>query len=139
MIKFLLPVIAFVVAGCSSLQLAQTMLFLDDNGNVIKVDYLRSNKPYVTQVKSPFNGEMVDFSAKLLVVVTMPDGYDFEAWQTLNTLPSGTMYKSKDSRWLYHARGITSSVYEQTIDKSDYKLVYEGVMCSGGDMKKNRK
>jgi hypothetical protein len=139
MIKFLLPVISFVVAGCSSLQLAQTMLFLDDNGNVIKVDYLRSNKPYVTQVKSPFNGEMVDFSAKLLVVVTMPDGYDFEAWQTLNTLPSGTMYKSKDSRWLYHARGITSSVYEQTIDKSDYKLVYEGVMCSGGDMKKNRK
>jgi len=139
MMKFLLPLVASLLVGCSSFHLGQTMLFLDDNGNVIKVDYMRSDKPYVSQIKSPFNGETVDFSSKLLVEVTMPDGYSFEAWQTLNTLPSGTMYKSKDSRWLYHARGITSSVYEQTIDKSDYKLVYEGVMCSGGDMKKGRK
>ena len=128
-----------IVAGCNTITSVQTMHFVDDNGNIVKVDYKRSEKEHVGKCKSPMNGAEMDFRTKLLVDVTMPDGFEFSAWQTLNVLPSGTMYRSDDERWLFHARGITSSVYERTIDKTDYKLVYEGVMYSGLDTKKGSK
>ena len=122
-----------LAAGCNTTTLVQTMSFVDDNGNVIEVDYSRAEKEHIGKCKSPMTGEDMDFRTKLLVKVTMPDGSSFKAWQTMNVLPSGTMYRSDDERWLFHARGIVSSVYERTIDKTDYKLVYEGAMYSGGD------
>ena len=123
----------FLAAGCNTITQVQTMTFVDDNANVVVVDYGRAEKEHVGKCKSPTTGEDMDFRTKLLVKVVMPDGYSFKAWQTMNVLPSGTMYRSDDERWLFHARGITSSVYERTIDKTDYKLVYEGVMYRGGE------
>ena len=137
--KTLIAIFAAAVLGCTSLERSHTMLFVDDNGNVIKVDYERSVKEYVSKVTSPFSGKEIDFRTKLRVGVTMPDGYRFAAWETLNILGSGTLYKSPNERWLYHARGITSSIYEQTIDKSDYKLVYEGVTCSSNGVNEKDK
>lgn len=116
--------------GCNTLVPVQTMLFLDDNGNVIQVDYSRAMKDYVTTYKSPLNGAELTFGTKLHVCVHMPDGYRFKAWETKKIISNATMYMSTDERWLFHARGTTCSVYERTIDKRDYKLVYEGVMCS---------
>lgn len=120
----------FVFCGCNTLIPVQTMLFLDDNGNVIQVDYSRAKKDYVTSYNSPINGAELKFATKLHVCVHMPDGYRFNAWETKKIISNATMYMSSDERWLFHARGTTCSVYERTIDKTDYKLVYEGVMCS---------
>ena len=128
-----------LAAGCNTITQVQTMTFVDGNANVVVVDYGRAEKEHVGRCKSPVTGEEMDFRTKLLVKVTMPDGSSFRAWQTMNMLPSGTMYRSDDERWLFHARGITSSVYERTIDKTDYKLVYDGAMYSGGDAPRGKK
>lgn len=128
--KKLIPLLFLAFTGCTSLVPVQTMLFLDDNGNVIQVDYSRSVKPRQFSYISPINGANMKFSTKLHVCVHMPDGYRFKAWETKKFITTATMYMSGDERWLLHARGTTCSVYERTIDKSDYKLVYEGVMCS---------
>ena len=80
------------------------------------------------------NGKVMTMKSKLAVKVTLPDGTDFVAWECMNTLPSGTMYRSDNERWMYHANGISCRVFESAINpegKSDYLLVFEGIICEG--------
>ena len=52
----------------------------------------------------------------------------------MNTLPSGTMYRSSNEKWMYHANGITCEVFEKAVNpqgEDDYLLVFEGIICEG--------
>ena len=67
--------------------------------------------------------------SKLRVKVHLPDGDDFLAFQCMNLLRSGTMYRSDDEQWMFHANGFTTSVYRFDAAKNDYLLWFEGVIC----------
>ena len=128
------------LSGCASFEAQQTMLFVDDDGRALQAEYARSEKYHTGSFIAPLTGEEMEFRTKLRVRVTLPDGTRFRAWQTMNMLPQGTMYRSDDERWMYHALGVVATVYERTEDKKDYKVVYEGVMCNAGnDVKRGRK
>ena len=72
---------------------------------------------------------------KLAVRVTLPDGDDFLAWECMNTLSVGTMYRSDNERWMYHANGISCRVFHKAANpatgEEDYLVIFEGVICEG--------
>lgn len=124
---------AFALAGCSSFTPMQTSLFTDEDGNIISVEYGRSKNDHETKFTA-LNGTVMTMKSKLAVRVTLPDGDDFVAWECMNTLQTGTMYRSDNERWMYHANGISCRVFESAINpegKSDYLLVFEGIICEG--------
>ena len=124
---------ALVLAGCASFTPMQTSLFTDEDGNVISVDYGRAEKDHESKFTAP-NGKVMTMKSKLAVKVTLPDGTDFVAWECMNTLPSGTMYKSDNEKWMYHANGITCQVFTASVNpegKNDYLLIFEGIICEG--------
>ena len=124
---------ALVMAGCASFDPMQTSLFTDENGNVVSVDYGRSKKDHESKFTAP-SGKVMTMKSKLAVKVTLPDGTDFVAWECMNPLPSGTMYRTSNEKWMYHANGITCQVFSKALNpdgKEDYLLVFEGVICEG--------
>jgi len=124
---------ALVMVGCASFTPMQSSLFTDEDGNVISVDYGRSEKDHESKFTAP-NGKVMTMKSKLAVKVTLPDGTDFVAWECMNTLPSGTMYRTDNEKWMFHANGITCQVFAATVNpegQNDYLLVFEGIICQG--------
>ena len=101
---------AFALAGCSSFTPMQTSLFTDEDGNIISVEYGRAKNDHETKFTAP-NGSVMTMKSKFALFLTHPDGDDFDAWQCINTLQTGTMYRSDNERWMYHANGISCRVF----------------------------
>ena len=68
-------------------------------------------------------------------LTVVPNGDDFLAWECMNTLPVGTMYRTDDEKWMYHANGISCRVFKKAVNPStgqdDYLEIFEGVICEG--------
>ena len=118
----------FALCGCTSFNLSQTNRFINEDGEVISVDYGSGDSDYVTTFKSPMNGVEHDFKSKLRVRVTMPDGARFMAFQCFNELRSGTLYRSGNEKWSFHANGFTCTVYRLN-ERNQYEPVFNGVVC----------
>ena len=126
---------ALALAGCTSFSPQQTLLFTDENGNVISVDYGRSKKDHESKYTAP-NGQVLTMKSPLAVRVTLPDGTDFVAWKCMNPpqLLSGTTYRSDNEKWIYHAYGTACQVFREALNpegQKDYLIVFEGIVCEG--------
>ena len=115
--------------GCQSYDLVQRNIFADDDGNVVIVDYGRSEKPHVNTFISPVTGKEMEFKSKLVVEVQLPDGDDFTAWQCMNFKPYGTMYKTNNEKWMLLANGFSCIVYHRRSNEDGYDEVFRGVLC----------
>ena len=125
---------ALLLQGCQSYTIVQTNVFADDDGNVITVDYGRSESDHVNTFVAPTNGKEMEFKSKLMVRVTLPDGDRFKAWRCMNFANAGTMYKTDSDEWKLLANGFSSVVYHQ--DEKDERLyheVFRGVLCDIAD------
>ena len=120
-----------MASGCASFEKTISNAFIDDDGYVIYVDNGRRSRDHVFMVESPGNGKLVEYKSKLMVKVTLPDGTRFSAFQTLNPISVGTMYKSDDEKWIYLTNGLMCRVYSIMDDGSDYVRVYEGNLTKG--------
>lgn len=125
--------LAAFLSGCNTFTLTQTNAFVDDDGNVLTVRYGRLEKERSTTVINPMTGKNIDMKSRLAVSLTLPkpNGSEVMAYQCMNLLPSGTMYSSSDGKWLFHANGVASAVYLANKEKTDYILVFSGVMADG--------
>lgn len=121
------------LAGCNSFKVMQTNSFIDEDGNLITVKYGQLAKDHKTQFVSPVNGKTLDMSSKLAVDVTLPDGGTFMGYQCMNMLRTGTMYKSSNAKWLFHANGTSCSVYLINEQGDDYLLVFNGILSEGSE------
>ena len=132
----LLPLAAALFAlfaGCTSFSPQQLSMFTDSDGNIVAVEYGRSKSDHKSNFTAP-NGKVVEMKSKLGVRVTLPDGESFLAWECMNVLPSGTMYRSDNEKWMYHANGISCRVFEKAQNangEDDYLEVFEGIICEG--------
>ena len=121
---------ALVLAGCQGYTVVQRNVFADDDGNVVSVEYGRSEKDHVNTFRSPVNGEEMEFKSKLVVLAELPDGDSFKAWQCMSFLPYGTMYRTDNEKWMLHANGFSCTIYRQTEeDETKYQEVFRGVLC----------
>ena len=119
-----------LLQGCQSYTVVQRNVFVDDRGNAVAVEYGRSERDHVNTYKSPVNGEKLEFRSKLVVLAELPDGDGFKAWQCMNYLPYGTMYKSDNEEWMLHANGFSCTIYRQTEeDETKYLEIFRGVLC----------
>lgn len=116
-------------AGCTSFNLKQTVRFINEDGEIIVVDYGEGDSEYVTRFNAPRTGRPMEFKSKLRVFVTMPDGKDFYAFECVNELRTGAMYQSSDEKWYYHANGFVCTVYRRVGDTRDFAPVFTGVVC----------
>ncbi len=117
---------SFVLAGCTSFETTFTNSFIDDEGNVVKVVSGRLSSDHVFKVVSPGNGKLVDYRSREAVRLTLPDGQKFTAYQTLNTIPIGNMYKTDDDDIIYVTNGLMCRIYAMLEDGSDHLLIFEG-------------
>ncbi len=125
--------LAALLAGCVSFTPQQTSMFTDENGNIVSVEYGRSDKDHESKFTAP-NGRVMTMKSKLGVKVVLPDGDDFVGWECMNPLRTGTMYRSDNEKWMYHANGISCRVYKETLNprgERDYLVVFEGIICEG--------
>ena len=121
------------LAGCTSFKPLQSSLFTDENGNIVSVDYGRDAKDHESKFVAP-NGKVMTMKTKLKVRVTLTDGTEFLAWECMNPLPTGTMYRSNNEKWMYHANGISCRVFKEDVNpqgEKDYLVVFEGIICEG--------
>lgn len=120
----------FALTGCKSYELVQTNIFAADDGNVVRVDYGRSDSPHTNTFINPANGKEMEFSSTLVIEVVLPDGDEITAWQCMNFMPSGTMYKTDNEKWMVLVNGFTIMIYQQTEEnKTRYLEVYRGILC----------
>ncbi len=122
-----------LLAGCASFIPQQTSLFTDEDGNLVSVEYGRSEDDHESKFTAP-NGKVLTMKTKLGVRVTLPDGDGFVGWECMNPLMTGTMYRSNDEEWMYHANGISCQVFQKSVNpsgKQDYLVVFEGIICEG--------
>ena len=115
-------------AGCRGFDIAQTCIFADEDGNVVTVGYGSAEKPHTNTYVNPFTKQEMEFKSTLAVEVELPDGDSFVAWRCMNFERSGTMYRTDNGRWMFHANGFTSSIYERRPD-GGYNQVFNGVLC----------
>ena len=140
----LIPLAAalLLMQGCQSYEIVQRNIFADDDGNVVIVDYGRSESEHHNTFLSPVTGKEMDFHTKLVVKVQLPDGDDFKAWQCMSFLPpgTGTMYKTDNEEWKVLANGFSFSIYHRTGEPPprDYIEVYRGVVCDIPDREVER-
>lgn len=140
LVRFGLIGLACAFAGCQSYQIVQTNMFSDEDGNIVQIDYGKSDSEHVNTFVSPMTGKEMDFRSKLMVYVSLPDGDSFKAWQCMNFLASGTMYKTDNERWMVLVSGFSCSLYAQLQeDETKYKEVYRGVMCDVAEREKPKK
>ena len=122
--------LAMLMAGCQSYTIVQRNVFVDDRGNAVAVEYGRSESEHVNTFRSPVTGKEMEFRSKLVVLAELPDGDSFKAWQCMNFLPYGTMYKTDNERWMLLANGFSCTIYRQSeSDETQYREVYRGVLC----------
>ena len=123
-----------LLVGCTSFKPQQACMFTDHEGNIVSVEYGQSKKEHVSKFTAP-NGKVLDMKTKLGVRVTLPDGDEFLAWECMNTLSVGTMYRTDNEKWMYHANGISCRVFKKAVNPStgqdDYLEIFEGVICEG--------
>ena len=118
-------------AGCNTFTAVQKSSFIDEDGNRATVVYGQLEKDHKTQVKSPIDNRPIDMSSRLAVEVTLPTGKSIRAYQCMNLLPTGTMYKTDDGKWLFHANGTLCSIYIVNETGDDYILVFDGTLSGG--------
>ena len=128
---------AVLLQGCQSYEIVQRLVFADDDGNVVIVDYGRSESEHHNSFISPVTGKEMDFHSKLVVKVQLPDGDTIKAWQCMNFLPRGTMYMSDDEDWKFLQDSFSFSAYHRTGEPPprDYLEVFRGVVCDIPDKK----
>ena len=130
-----IAVAALAFAGCQSYEIVQRNVFSDEDGNLVAVDYGRSDKDHVNTFIAPTTGREMEFKSKLVVRAELPDGETFTAWQCMNFMPRGTMYKTDNGRWMLLANGFSCIVYRQVEDDpGNYREVYRGVLCETPDI-----
>ena len=129
-----------LLSGCQSYEIVQRNIFADDDGNVVVVDYGRSESDHCNTFVSPVTGKELEFRSKLVVKVQLPDGDDFKAWQCMTTLPRGTLYQSDNGEWKFLANGFSCMIYHRTGEPPprDYLEVYRGVICETPDREVER-
>jgi len=129
--RALLAVLAMgTLTGCQNYYIAQRNVFSDDYGNVVSVEYGHSDEDHVNTFISPATGKEMEFKSRLVVVAHLPDGDKFTAWQCMNFLPRGTMYKTDNEKWMLLASGFACTIYERVSkSSSDYREVYRGILC----------
>ena len=126
---------ALALAGCQSYEIVQRNVFSDEDGNLVAVDYGRSEKAHVNTFVAPMTGKEMEFKSKLVVRAELPDGETFTAWQCMNFMRRGTMYKTDNGRWMLLADGFSCVVFRQAEDDPDnYREVYRGVLCDTPDI-----
>lgn len=131
--KKVIPFLVLLLAGCSTFTPQQSFMFTDEDGQIIVSDYGNLKEKRASKFFAPNGKEMTMLSDKV-VRVTLPDGESFTAYECLNPLPIGTMYKSSNEKWMYHAAGISCQVYRKAVNprgEPDHELVYEGIICQG--------
>ena len=127
--------LALALAGCQSYEVVQRNVFSDEDGNLVSVDYGRSEKNHVNTFVAPLTGKEMEFKSKLVVRAELPDGTTFTAWQCMNFMRRGTMYKTDNDRWMLLADGFSCVVFRQLEDDPDnYREVYRGVLCDSPDI-----
>ncbi len=134
-ITLVFAVLAAVLAGCVSFTTNQSFLFTDEDGNLIRVDYGSSKRAHTSNFTAP-NGKVFASSTSTGVRVTLPDGERFVAWNCLNPLTQGAMYRSDDEEWMYLANGATCTVFQKAVNpegKDDYLIIFEGIVCKDTD------
>lgn len=133
----LLMAALLLMQGCQSYEIVQRLIFADDDGNVVVVDYGRSESEHNNTFISPVTGKEVDFRSKLIVKVQLPDGDTIKAWQCMNFLPRGTMYMTDNEEWKFLQDSFSFSIYHQTGEPPprDYLEVFRGVVCDIPDRK----
>lgn len=128
-----------MLTGCQSYEVVQRNVFSDEDGNLVAVDYGRSEKDHVNTFIVPMTGKEMEFKSKLVVKAELPDGETFTAWQCMNFLKRGTMYKTDNGRWMLLANGFSCIVYRQVEDDPDnYREVYRGVLCETPDIGRSK-
>ena len=129
-----------MMGGCQSYDILQANVFSDEDGNIISVEYGRAEKDHVNTFLAPTNGKEMEFKTRLLVRVHLPDGSDFTAWQCMNFMRSGTMYKTDDEKWMFLANGFTCIMYLKQPD-GRHAEVYRGILCESpkSDYKEDEK
>ena len=131
---------ALFAVGCQSYDVVQRNVFSDEDGNLVAVDYGRSGKDHVNTFVAPMTGKKMEFKSKLVVRVELPDGDTFTAWQCMNFLRRGTMYRTDNEKWMLLANGFSCVVYlREDGDSGDYREVYRGVLCDTPDIGKGKK
>jgi len=129
----ILPVITcLTMAGCQSYDIVQSNIFSNDDGDGVLVEYGRSDSDHVNTFLNPNNGQEMEFKSRLVVRVTLPDGDRITAWQCMNFLQSGTMYKTDNEKWLVLVNGFTCMIYVKDPSPHDpnrYREIYQGILC----------
>ena len=124
-----LALVLMLFSGCVSFIHTQTAVFANDDGEFLTVDYGTGKEDHVTTFISPGNGQEMEMKSKLRVRVMLPNGDSFMAFQCMNMLPSGTMYRTDNKKWMFLANGFTCQVFRELDDRSGYSLYYEGVLA----------
>ena len=122
-------------SGCYSYDIVQSNIFSDDDGNIVQIDYGRSERDHTNTFIAPTTGQEMEFKSKLLVKVHLPDGDSFKAWQCMNFQRSGTMYKTDDKEWMILVNGFTTFVYRLEEPTGRYLEVYRGILCQSPETK----
>ena len=123
-------VLVACAAGCQSYTIVQRNVFVDEDRNVVVVDYGRSDSDHVNTFVSPVTGQEMEFRSKLVVKALLPDGDTIKAWQCMNFLPRGTMYQTDNGKWKLLANGFSCIIYHRTDETPPrYLEVYRGVIC----------
>jgi len=152
---------ALLLQGCQSYTIVQRNMFTDDDGNVVVVEYGRSEKDHVNTFVAPGTGREVESKSKLMVRVRFDENVrdylevlgrgsvtnrieladqTFTAWQCMNFLPRGTMYRTDNDKWMLLANGLSCTIFRQTKeDKKNYLEVFRGVLCKIDDSCKVKK
>jgi len=146
--------------GCQSYTIVQRNVFADDDGNVVSVEYGRSDEDHVNTFISPTTGKEMEFRSKLVVRANFAEnvadfhevrnrgavtnrielaGESFKAWQCMNFLSRGTMYRTDNDKWMLLANGFSCIIYRQTEEKTRYLEVFRGVLCEIDDAYKGKK
>ena len=117
-----------LAAGCNSYRIVQTNVFSDEDGRIVSVDYARAENDHVNTFVSPVTGKEMEFKSKLLIKAVLFDGDSFKAWQCMNFMRSGTMYKTDDEEYMFLASGFSCVAYKREED-GRYAEIYRGVLC----------
>lgn len=119
---------AALVAGCSTYRPQMKDAFVDNDGNVMVVEYGELSKPYKYKIVSPMNGVELECTDRKLLKITLPEpnGSTLAFYICQNDSPKGTMYATRDDKWKFITIGVQCRLYLQNEDKTDYLLVFEG-------------
>ena len=126
---FLTFTFSLLLSGCTSFNLTQATRFMNEDGETIYVEYGTGEDEHKTIFRSPYNGKEMEFKSKLRIRFTMPDGKERMAFQCMNELRQGTMYKTDDEEWAYQAKGFTCTVFRMDPAIGKYRVAFQGVVC----------